>query len=136
LSVVDAFLQQYYLLVEPSPFLEASPSDFRSSLHDLALPFLAEIELRLSKQGTYLAAKQLTLADLYAFHVLSLTLGVLPACLVDYPKTRDYFVEVGMRDTLTSYLSSPHRLPNANSDDAFIGNAKFPEDSAANPFGA
>jgi thiol-disulfide isomerase/thioredoxin/glutathione S-transferase len=134
LSVVDTFLQRYYFLLEPPPFLETSPIDFRSSLRDLANPLFSEIEKRLTKQGSYLTGKQFTLADLYAFHVLSLTLGVLPACLEEHPKTKDYFIEIGMRDSLTAYLSSLRRLPHPNSNEAFFGNINFPEDPAANPF--
>lgn len=135
LSFIDTYLQQYLRLVEPSS-TQKDAVDFRTELRGVLGPFLQRIEQRLVANKAYsLVGTQVTLADLYAFYALSLTLGALPACLEDFPTTKNYFVEIGMRDALTSYLSSPTRLAHAHSEAALIGNAKFPEDPAANPFG-
>lgn len=107
-------------------------------MHGKLLPWAAklnqELEARQARGLTYLAGEGFSVADLYVFDTLSLGLGLSPSCLDGFKALADLFVEVGMRDEISMYLSSPKRLPHPNGEKALHGNANFPEDKAANPF--
>lgn len=85
-------------------------------------------------KSQFLVGEKLTVADLYAFDLVTKELGLNGEALDDLVPLKEWFVEVGVRDAIMSHLTSEARPKHPNSDDAFVGNEKNPENVAANPF--
>jgi hypothetical protein len=97
-------------------------------------PWLRAIEATLKSGGPYLLGGKASVADMFAFHLLSLHLGLRADVLAKYPAAFSFFLEVGSSERVGAYMASTKRLAHANPITALWGNKARPELPAANPF--